>query len=177
MSRIANSPVELASGVEYTNVDGKLTVKGKLGVLSCDIINCVDIVKNDNTLTFKSNTEDKSSVAFAGTMRALVNNMVIGVTTGFEKKLELRGVGYRAQVKGQFLNLTLGFSHPVDHPIPEGITIETPSQTEVIIKGSDKCVVGQVAADIRAYRAPEPYKGKGIRYVGEHVVMKEAKKK
>jgi large subunit ribosomal protein L6 len=119
----------------------------------------------------------KSSVALAGTMRSLVNNMVIGVTTGFEKKLELRGVGYRAQVKGQFLNLTLGFSHPVDHPIPVGITIETPSQTEVIIKGSDKCVVGQVAADIRAYRAPEPYKGKGIRYVGEHVVMKEAKKK
>lgn len=177
MSRIANSPVELASGVEFTNVDGKLTVKGKLGELSCDIINCVDIEQNDNSLSFKSNIENKSSVAFAGTMRSLVNNMVIGVTTGFEKKLELRGVGYRAQVKGKQLNLTLGFSHPVDFPIPEGITIETPSQTEVIIKGSDKRLVGQVAADIRAFRPPEPYKGKGIRYVGEHIVMKEAKKK
>ncbi|MEH6504488.1 MAG: 50S ribosomal protein L6 [Cycloclasticus sp.] len=177
MSRIANSPVELTTGVEFSNVEGKLTIKGKLGQLSCDAIGCVDIEKNDNILTFKSKVADKSSIALAGTMRSLVNNMVIGVTTGFEKKLELRGVGYRAQVKGKLLNLTLGFSHPVDFPIPEGITIETPSQTEVIIKGSDKRLVGQVAADIRAFRPPEPYKGKGVRYVGEHIVMKEAKKK
>jgi len=177
MSRIANSPVELPAGVEYKNNDGKLTIKGKNGQLVCNAIDCVDVEFNDNFLSFKSNVHNKPSIAMAGTLRSLVNNMVIGVTTGFEKKLELRGVGYRSQVKGKFLNLTLGFSHPVDHPIPEGITIETPSQTEVVIKGCDKQLVGQVAADIRAYRSPEPYKGKGIRYVGEHVVMKEAKKK
>ncbi|MEW5012124.1 MAG: 50S ribosomal protein L6 [Cycloclasticus sp.] len=177
MSRIANSPVELPSGVEFKNVGGKLTVKGKNGELSCDAFGCVDIEQEGSTLKFKSKAADKSSVALSGTMRALVNNMVVGVTTGFEKKLELRGVGYRTQVKGRILNLTLGFSHPVEFPIPEGITIEAPSQTEITVKGSDKQLVGQVAANIRAYRSPEPYKGKGIRYVGEHVVMKEAKKK
>ena len=177
MSRIANSPVELPAGVEFKNDAGKLTVKGKNGQLMCNTIACVDVELNDNVLSFKSNVNDKPSIAMAGTLRSLVNNMVVGVTTGFEKKLELRGVGYRTQVKGKFLNLTLGFSHPVEHPIPEGITIETPSQTEVVVKGCDKQLVGQVAADIRAYRSPEPYKGKGIRYVGEHVVMKEAKKK
>jgi len=177
MSRIANSPVELPSGVEFKNVGGKLTVKGKNGELSCDAFGCVDIEQEGSILKFKSKAADKSSVALSGTMRALVNNMVVGVTTGFEKKLELRGVGYRTQVKGRILNLTLGFSHPVEFPIPEGITIEAPSQTEITVKGSDKQLVGQVAANIRAYRSPEPYKGKGIRYVGEHVVMKEAKKK
>jgi len=177
MSRIANSPVELPAGVEFKDAAGQITVKGKNGELTCSHINCVDIEVNDNVISFKSKVADKSSIALAGTMRALVNNMVVGVTTGYEKKLELRGVGYRAQVKGKSLNLTLGFSHPVAYAIPEGMTIEAPSQTEIIVKGCDKQQVGQVAADIRAYRSPEPYKGKGIRYVGEHVVMKEAKKK
>ncbi len=177
MSRIANSPVELPAGVEFKNTNGKLTVKGKNGELSCDLFDCVDIEIDENVLSFKPNNNAKSSNALTGTQRSLVNNMVVGVTTGFEKKLELRGVGYRTQVKGKVLNLTLGFSHPVEHPIPEGVTIETPSQTEIVVKGCDKQLVGQVAADIRAYRSPEPYKGKGIRYVGEHVVMKEAKKK
>jgi len=177
MSRIANSPIELPVGVEFKNTNGNLTIKGKNGELSCDLFGCVDVELNDNVLSFKTNNNAKGSVALTGTQRSLVNNMVIGVTTGFEKKLELRGVGYRTQVKGKSLNLTLGFSHPVVHPIPEGITIEAPSQTEIVIKGCDKQLVGQVAADIRAYRSPEPYKGKGIRYVGEHVVMKEAKKK
>ena len=152
-------------------------VEGKNGELSCELFKCVDIDVNDNVLSFKANNKVKGSIALTGTQRALVNNMVVGVTDGFEKKLELRGVGYRTQVKGKTLNLTLGFSHPVEYDIPEGITIETPSQTEIVIKGCDKQLVGQVAANIRAYRSPEPYKGKGIRYVGEHVVMKEAKKK
>lgn len=177
MSRIANSPVELPSGVEFSNNAGQLTVKGKNGELKCPLFKTVNIEVNDNVLSFSSTKSDKQSVALTGTQRSLVNNMVVGVSTGFEKKLELRGVGYRTQVKGKVLNLTLGFSHPVEHPIPEGITIETPSQTEIVIKGCDKQLVGQVAADIRDYRSPEPYKGKGIRYVGEHVVMKEAKKK
>ena len=177
MSRIANSPVELPAGVEFKNADGKLTVKGKSGELSCDLFSCVDVDVNENILSFSANKQDKSSIALSGTQRSLVNNMVLGVTVGFEKKLELRGVGYRTKVQGKVLNLTLGFSHPVEHPIPEGITIETPSQTEIIVKGCDKQLVGQVAADIRDYRSPEPYKGKGIRYVDEHVVMKEAKKK
>lgn len=177
MSRIANSPVELPAGVEFKDVAGKLTVKGKNGELSCDKFSCVEVSVNENVVTFKTNSTDKKSVALTGTQRSLVNNMVVGVTTGFEKKLELRGVGYRTKVQGKSLNLTLGFSHPVEHPIPDGITIETPSQTEIVIKGFDKQLVGQVAADIRSYRSPEPYKGKGIRYVGEHVVMKEAKKK
>jgi large subunit ribosomal protein L6 len=121
--------------------------------------------------------QNKDTVMMAGTMRALLNNLIVGVSTGFEKKLELRGVGYRAQAQGNKLNLTLGFSHPVVHEIPDGITVETPSQTEILVKGIDKQVVGQVASDIRAYRPPEPYKGKGVRYVDEHVIMKEAKKK
>lgn len=177
MSRIARSPVELPGGVEFSTNAGKLTIKGKNGTLSCDSIKCVDVNVEGNVLSFKANINNKPSNALAGTLRSLVNNMVVGVTTGFEKKLELRGVGYRAKIAGKSLNLTLGFSHPVEFIIPESITIETPSQTEIIIKGCDKQLVGQVAANIRAFRSPEPYKGKGIRYVGEHVVMKEAKKK
>ncbi|KXJ49850.1 MAG: 50S ribosomal protein L6 [Cycloclasticus sp.] len=177
MSRIAKSPIELPAGVEFKNTDGALTIKGKNGSLTSELFNCVDIELNDNVLSFKPKDASKGSMALTGTQRSIVNNMVVGVTKGFEKKLELRGVGYRTQVKGQSLNLTLGFSHPVNYEIPEGITIETPSQTEIIVKGCDKQQVGQVAADIRDYRSPEPYKGKGIRYVGEHVVMKEAKKK
>ena len=177
MSRIAKSPVELPAGVEFKNTDGELTVKGKNGELTSKLFECVNIELNDNVLSFSAKDSSKNSVALTGTQRSIVNNMVVGVTTGFEKKLELRGVGYRTQVKGKSLNLTLGFSHPVNYDIPEGITIETPSQTEITVKGCDKQLVGQVAADIRDYRSPEPYKGKGIRYVGEHVVMKEAKKK
>ena len=177
MSRIAKSPVELPAGVEFKNTDGELTVKGKNGELTSQLFECVNVELNDNILSFTPKDTSKSTVALTGTQRSIVNNMVIGVTTGFEKKLELRGVGYRTQVKGKSLNLTLGFSHPVNYEIPEGISIETPSQTEITVKGCDKQLVGQVAADIRDYRSPEPYKGKGIRYLGEHVVMKEAKKK
>ena len=137
----------------------------------------VSVVKEEENLKIASNDKEKKSVAMAGTMRALVNNLVTGVNQGFEKKLELRGVGYRAQAQGNKLNLTLGFSHPVVHDIPEGVKVETPSQTEVVVTGIDKQAVGQVAADIRSYRPPEPYKGKGVRYVDEYVAMKEAKKK
>jgi large subunit ribosomal protein L6 len=177
MSRIAKSPVELPSGVEVNTSGQVVTIKGKNGEMSCDLTSDVVMDINDNVLTFKPKAEDRLNIALTGTIRSLVNNMVVGVTTGFEKKLELRGVGYRSQVKGKVLNLSLGFSHPVEHAIPEGITVETPSQTEIIVKGCDKQLVGQVAADIRAYRPPEPYKGKGVRYANEHVVMKEAKKK
>jgi len=177
MSRIAKSPVELPAGVEFKNSNGELTIKGKNGELTSELFECVNVELNDNVLSFSPKDTSKKSVALTGTQRSIINNMVVGVTTGFEKKLELRGVGYRTQVKGKSLNLTLGFSHPVNYDIPEGITIETPSQTEITVKGCDKQLVGQVAADIRDYRSPEPYKGKGIRYLGEHVVMKEAKKK
>jgi len=155
----------------------EVTVKGKKGSLQLDLHPAVEIVNKDNVLTFAPRNQDPKSDAMAGTFRALLNNMVTGVTTGFEKKLELVGVGYRAQVQGKALNLTLGFSHPVNYPIPEGITVETPSQTEVVVKGMDKQKVGQVAADIRAYRPPEPYKGKGVKYADEVIARKEAKKK
>ena len=155
----------------------EVSVKGKKGVLQLDLHPSVEIVNKDNVLTFTPRDQHPKSDAMAGTFRALLNNMVTGVTTGFEKKLELVGVGYRAQVQGKALNLTLGFSHPVIYPIPEGITIETPSQTEVVVKGTDKQKVGQVAADIRAYRPPEPYKGKGVKYADEVIARKEAKKK
>lgn len=137
----------------------------------------VDLALEDGVLGVKPASESKGAMAMAGTMRSLVNNLVIGVSTGFEKKLELRGVGYRAQAQGQAINLSLGFSHPVVHQIPQGIKVETPSQTEIVVSGSNKQIVGQVAADIRSYRPPEPYKGKGVRYVDEYVAMKEAKKK
>ena len=137
----------------------------------------VNVVFEDNAIKVAAKDEEKKSVAMAGTMRALLNNVVTGVTEGFEKKLELRGVGYRAQAQGDKLNLTLGFSHPVVHSVPAGVKVETPSQTEIVVSGIDKQAVGQVAADIRSYRPPEPYKGKGVRYVDEYVAMKEAKKK
>lgn len=177
MSRIANAPVEIPSGVDVTVNGSKVAVKGPKGNLEREIHPAVEVKSEDNVLTFASRTGDKKSVAMAGTMRSLTNNMIVGVSQGFEKKLTLIGVGYRAQAQGKALNLTLGFSHPVNYEAPEGITIETPSQTEILVKGSDKQQVGQVAADIRAYREPEPYKGKGVRYADEHVVMKEAKKK
>ncbi len=174
MSRIAKNPIELPKGVEFTHTHGVMNVKGPKGSLSQNLHPSVGISVDDGVLSFAPINE--ADMAMAGTMRALVANMVEGVNNGFEKKLALVGVGYRASVQGKSLNLQLGFSHPVEFEIPEGITIETPSQTEIIIRGSDKQQVGQVAAKIRAYRPPEPYKGKGVRYADERVVMKEAKK-
>ena len=177
MSRIANKPVEIPSGVEV-NISGQsVSAKGKLGSLSMEVNEKVQVKQEDNVLKFSGKDGVDGSVAMAGTMRSLADNMVVGVSQGFEKKLELIGVGYRAQAQGNKLNLTLGFSHPVVYDVPEGISIETPSQTEIVVKGADKQRVGQVSADIRAYRPPEPYKGKGVRYSDERVIRKEAKKK
>ena len=175
MSRIANKPVEIPSGSEI-NINGQtVNVKGPKGNSSLNLHDTVSIAQDGNHLSFTA--ADDKAIAMAGTMRSLVNNMVIGVNQGFEKKLQLIGVGYRAQAQGNTLNLTLGFSHPVNYAVPEGITIETPSQTEILVKGIDKQKVGQVSAEIRAYRPPEPYKGKGVRYADEYVIRKEAKKK
>ncbi|HKL45753.1 MAG TPA: 50S ribosomal protein L6 [Roseovarius sp.] len=177
MSRVAKVPVQLPKGVEF-KLDGRVAVlKGPKGELSLAIDPSVEVVQEENALRVSVPGSVKPSGAMAGTVRALLANMAQGVSAGFEKKLELVGVGYRAQAQGKVLNLTLGFSHPVAYPIPDGITVETPSQTEVVIKGIDRQKVGQVAADIRRYRPPEPYKGKGVRYSDERVVMKEAKKK
>lgn len=174
MSRIANSPVELPKGVELKLDGQQVHVKGPKGAMEYEVHPLVEVAQEDGTLRVKPRQGD--AVAMAGTMRSLLANLVTGVTDGFEKKLELVGVGYRAQAQGQKLNLALGFSHPVEYQVPEGITVETPSQTEIIVRGSDKQRVGQVAAEIRAYRPPEPYKGKGVRYSDERVVRKEAKK-
>lgn len=171
------NPIEIPSGVEVSIKDNAVNVKGSKGSLEHKLHKAVDIKKDDNVLTLIPREDVPNSGAQAGTARSLLNSMMLGVTTGFEKKLELVGVGYRAKAQGKSVNLTLGFSHPVDYQLPEGITAETPSQTEIIIRGIDKQVVGQVAADIRAYRPPEPYKGKGVKYAGEHIVRKEAKKK
>jgi large subunit ribosomal protein L6 len=177
MSRIAKSPVAIASGVEVTIAGQEVTVKGKNGTLSRVFNDAVEIVQEENELSTKPREGAANGWAQAGTANSLLNAMVIGVTTGFEKKLQLLGVGYRASAQGSKLNLTLGFSHPVVYEMPSGITVETPTQTEIVVKGSDKQVVGQVAANIRAYRPPEPYKGKGVRYADEAVRRKEAKKK
>ena len=177
MSRIAKKPVEIMSGAEITVSGQTVTVKGKQGNLSIDLHDTVSVKLEDGALNFWPIDDSKDSMAMAGTMRSLVNNMLIGVTEGFTKQLQLVGVGYRAQMQGNVLDLSLGFSHPVKYAIPEGITIETPSQTEINVKGADKQKVGQVCAEIRAYRPPEPYKGKGVRYSDERVVRKEAKKK
>lgn len=177
MSRVAKAPVAIPAGVEVKLAGDKISIKGKQGELSLDIHSAVSIEQGDNVLTFAPNVNDKQSNALAGTFRSLVNNMVTGVSEGFEKKLILQGVGYRAKASGNTLNLSLGFSHPIDYSLPDGIKAETPSQTEVVIKGIDKQKVGQVAAEIRGYRPPEPYKGKGVRYADETVRRKEAKKK
>ena len=177
MSRVAKNLVTVPAGVEVKFGTESLTVKGKNGELAFPLSNDVKIELNDGQLTFAAVNDSKHSVAMSGTVRAIVANMVKGVAEGFEKKLQLIGVGYRAQAQGKTLNLSLGFSHPVVYEMPEGITVQTPSQTEIVLTGADKQVVGQVAAEIRAFRPPEPYKGKGVRYVGEVVVMKEAKKK
>jgi len=177
MSRIANAPVSLPSGVEVT-LNGQLVkVKGSKGELEWNVHELVSVKQEDAQIKVSVNEKSKQAVALAGTTRALVNNMVTGVTTGFEKKLSIIGVGYRAQAQGQKLNLTLGFSHPVVYEVPTGITVATPSNTEIVVSGIDKQKVGQVAAEIRAYRPPEPYKGKGVRYTDEYVLRKQAKKK
>ncbi|MDD4905044.1 MULTISPECIES: 50S ribosomal protein L6 [Methylobacter] len=177
MSRIAKAPVIIPSGVDIKLEGNNVTVKGSNGQLSYDINSAVSLGITDNVIQVQWDKDDKKATAQAGTARAIVSNMVIGVSAGFEKKLTLIGVGYRAQAKGNILNLALGFSHPVDFEVPAGVLVETPSQTEILIKGSDKQLVGEVAAKIRAYRPPEPYKGKGVRYADEHVARKEAKKK
>ena len=177
MSRIAKAPIEIPKGVDVKLTGNNMTVKGSKGQLSFDFNPIVGISVADNVIKMQWDKDNKDSIAQAGTARAIANSMVKGVSDGFEKKLTLIGVGYRAQAKGNVLSLSLGYSHPVDYEVPAGITVETPSQTEIIVKGSDKQQVGQVAAKIRAYRPPEPYKGKGVRYADENVVKKEAKKK
>jgi large subunit ribosomal protein L6 len=177
MSRIAKQPVELPKGVEFQQSGNVVTIKGGNGSLSMDVNSEVQIGQDDGVLSVAPRSGSKFATAIAGTTRALLANMVTGVSSGFERKLELVGVGYRAQAQGKKLNLTLGFSHPVVYDVPEGISIDTPSQTEVVIKGSDKQLVGRVAAEIRRFRPPEPYKGKGVRYADERIIRKEAKKK
>ncbi len=174
MSRVANNPVALPSGVEVKINGRDLSVKGGKGTLELTLVDGVEVSQDDNALTI---AYDENSKARAGTTRALVSNMVKGVSEGWEKKLVLNGVGYRANVSGKTVNLTVGLSHPVEYALPEGISAETPSQTEIVVRGIDKQAVGQAAAEIRSYRPPEPYKGKGIRYADEYVRRKEAKKK
>ena len=176
MSRIANKPIKLLKGVEVMLVGDSVTVKGKLGSLTHKMHTLIGVEHEEGTIKVKARDQSKKAKALAGTSRELIENMVIGVSQGFERKLEIIGVGYRAQVQGKALNLSLGYSHPVEFGIPEEVQIETPSQTEIVIKGIDKQKVGQVAADIRGFRRPEPYKGKGIRYANELIRRKEAKK-
>ena len=176
MSRIAKYPIEVPKGVEVTLTGADISVKGPLGTLKQALLPDVSIERDGDKLQVRAGQAENAG-AMSGTMRALVANMVNGVTKGFEKKLTLVGVGYKAQAQGTKLNLSLGFSHPVVHDMPNGIKVETPTQTEILIKGIDKQLVGQVAAEVRAYRSPEPYKGKGVRYADEVVVIKETKKK
>ena len=175
MSRVAKKPVALPKGVELNVQPDSVSAKGPKGTLSVPKPAAIDVKIEEGTALFT--TEDAALIPLTGTLRAILANMVKGVSEGFERKLELVGVGYRAQAQGRNLNLTLGFSHPVVYAAPEGITIETPSQTEIVVRGADKQRVGQVAAEIRAYRSPEPYKGKGVRYSGERIELKETKKK
>jgi large subunit ribosomal protein L6 len=177
MSRVAKNPVNLPAKVDVAIAADSITVSGPLGKLSQPLCGSVNIVREGDVLTFAAANDNQHSRAMSGTVRALVANMVRGVSEGFSKKLTLVGVGYKAQAQGAVLNLDLGFSHPVNHKMPAGVTVETPSQTEIIIKGADRQSVGQVAAQIRAYRKPEPYKGKGVRYADEVVIIKETKKK
>ena len=177
MSRIANAPVTLPSGVEATLSDTSIALKGSKGSLNLVLHHLVEVQRNDEILKVSAKDNSREAGAMAGTFRSLIFNMVVGVSEGFQKKLELQGVGYRAKASGKSVNLTVGYSHPIDYKLPEGITAETPSQTEIVINGVDKQLVGQVAAELREFRPPEPYKGKGIRYSDERVYRKEAKKK
>ena len=177
MSRVAKNPINVPAGIEV-NLDAQaISIKGPMGTLSRPMTNLVSVTLDNGVLRVAATNETREARAMSGTTRALLANMVQGVTKGFEKKLTLVGVGYRAQAQGNKLNLSLGFSHPVEHVMPDGVKVETPTQTEILIKGVDKQKVGQVAADVRAYRSPEPYKGKGVRYADEVVVIKETKKK
>lgn len=177
MSRIGSLPVTVPSGVEVTLAPCQISIKGPLGALSQHLGSGVEVNRDGEKIVFKPLDESIQANAMSGTLRALVANMIQGVTKGFERKLQLVGVGYRAQAQGDKLNLTLGFSHPVVHQMPKGVKVETPQQTEIVIRGIDKQMVGQVAAEVRGYRPPEPYKGKGVRYADERVVLKETKKK
>jgi len=177
MSRIAKYPVPVPKGVELTVASGQISIKGPLGTIARAADPNVEVKKDGEQIVFKALGNSNHANAMSGTMRALVANMVTGVTKGFERKLALVGVGFRAQAQGDKLNLTLGFSHPVVHLMPKGIKVATPTQTEIVITGVDKQLVGQVAAEVRAHRPPEPYKGKGVRYVDEVIVLKETKKK
>jgi large subunit ribosomal protein L6 len=177
MSRVAKNPVAIPKGVEVTLGQNAITLKGGKGTLTAPLHPLVEVKVEDNSIQVVADVNDRKKNALAGTIRANIANMVTGVSSGYERKLTMVGVGYRAQAKGQSLSLSLGYSHPVEFAVPAGITIETPSQTEILIKGCDKQQVGQVAANVRAYRPPEPYKGKGVRYADEEIVRKEAKKK
>ena len=177
MSRIAKKPIEVPKGVDFSIKGREVSAKGPKGFLTVTLHDAVELTQDDNVLTLAPRDSRQSSLAVTGTMRSVVNNIVEGVVHGFEKKLQLVGVGYRAQAQGKQLNLSLGLSHPVNYPVPEGIQIETPSATEIVVRGCDKQQVGQVCAEIRAYRPPEPYKGKGVKYADEIIVRKEAKKK
>ena len=175
MSRVAKNPIEIVDGVSVNLTDAVIEVKGKVGEINFDLPETISLEVSENIISVKYDEENQQSVALAGTTRAIVNNMIIGVSKGFEKKLELKGVGYRAKASGKLLELTLGFSHPVKYQLPEEVQVETPSQTEVVLKSHNKQILGQAAAEIRAFRPPEPYKGKGVRYSDETVRRKEAK--
>jgi large subunit ribosomal protein L6 len=177
MSRVANNPVALPKGVETKLTETEISVKGSKGTLQLQLHGLVGVSQEGEELKVSAKKDNREAKALAGTFRSLINNMVVGVSQGFEKKLELQGVGYRAKAQGKVLNINVGYSHPIDYQLPEGITADTPSQTEIVITGADKQLVGQVAAEIRKFRPPEPYKGKGIRYTTERVYRKEAKKK
>ena len=176
-SRVARKPVRLPSGVEVDIQGQEISVKGPKGADAYIVHDWVEVSREGDEIRFAPRRADREANAMAGTMRALLNNIVVGLTDGFQKRLVIQGVGYRAQARGRELSLQLGFSHPVNYQVPEGIEVSTPSNTEVVVSGASKQRVGQVAAEIRAFRPPEPYKGKGIRYAGEEVIMKEAKKK
>lgn len=177
MSRVANSPISLPKGVDIKIDGGLVTIKGGKGEQVVSLHSSVTAAQEEEVIRVKPADEKQPNMAMAGTMRALLNNAVVGVSEGFEKKLQLIGVGYRAKASGQSLDLTLGFSHPVVYQVPQGVSVETPTQTEIVLKSADKQLLGQVAAEVRGYRPPEPYKGKGVRYADERVRLKEAKKK
>jgi len=177
MSRVANNPVQLPKGVEAKFSATEISVKGSKGNLEMALHEAVEVSKEGDTLRVSAKNSSRQAVALSGTFRALINNMVAGVSEGFQKKLQLQGVGYRAKAQGNILNILVGYSHPIDFEVPKGVTAETPTPTEIVISGADKQLVGEVAAKIREFRPPEPYKGKGIRYLDEHVYRKEAKKK